>query len=68
MGNNTEDNWIEQLVPITKEVNDKRPNDLKNHTDVMKFISDINSNRLQFGGDATIGKGIVNVNFLNGRG
>jgi CRISPR-associated protein Cmr4 len=48
--------------------NDKRPDKLKNQTDVMTFISEINSNRLQFGGDATIGKGIVNVNFLNGGG
>lgn len=45
---------------------DKRPDKLKNQTDVMTFISEINSNRLQFGGDATIGKGIVNINFLNG--
>lgn len=46
---------------------DKRPTDLKNDADVMKFLSQINGNRLQFGGDATIGKGIVNINFLNGR-
>lgn len=47
---------------------DKRPEKLKTHTDVMKFLSEINTQRLQFGGDVTIGKGIVNVNFLNGRG
>ena len=34
--------------------------------EIMKFISGIDGNRLQFGGDATIGKGIVNVNFLKG--
>lgn len=45
-----------------------RPTELQDHKDVMKFVSEINTNRLQFGGDATIGKGIVNVNFLNGRG
>lgn len=44
----------------------ERPSDLKNDADVMAFVSSINGNRLQFGGDATIGKGIVNVNFLNG--
>lgn len=36
--------------------------------EIMKLLSEIDGNRLQFGGDATIGKGIVNVNFLNGRG
>lgn len=45
---------------------EKRPDKLKNQTDVMTFLAEINSNRLQFGGDATIGRGIVNVNFLNG--
>jgi len=34
--------------------------------EIMKFLSEIDGNRLQFGGDATIGKGIVNVNFLDG--
>lgn len=45
---------------------DKRPEGLKNDNEVMVFISEINAQRLQFGGDATIGKGIVNVNLLNG--
>jgi CRISPR-associated protein Cmr4 len=43
----------------------KRPDGLKTSTDVMTFLSEINTQRLQFGGDATIGKGIVNVNLLN---
>lgn len=47
---------------------DKRPDKLKNQTDVMTYLGEIHKERLQFGGDATIGKGIVNVNFLNGRG
>jgi len=34
--------------------------------EIMNFLSAINGNRLQFGGDATIGKGIVNINFLKG--
>lgn len=46
----------------------ERPDGLKTSTDVMTFLSGIDKERLQFGGDATIGKGIVNVNFLNGRG
>lgn len=43
-----------------------RPEGLKTSNEVMTFLSTINGQRLQFGGDATIGKGIVNVNFLNG--
>ncbi|MFZ5996176.1 MAG: type III-B CRISPR module RAMP protein Cmr4 [Nitrospirota bacterium] len=44
-----------------------RPEGLKTSDDVVTFLSGIDAQRLQFGGDATIGKGIVNVNFLNGR-
>ena len=47
---------------------EKRPDGLKTSTDVMTFLSGIDKERLQFGGDATIGKGIVNINFLNGGG
>lgn len=36
--------------------------------DIMNLLSEIDGNRLQFGGDATIGKGIVNVKFLEGGG
>lgn len=45
---------------------DKRPEGLKNDNEVMAFISTINAQRLQFGGDATIGKGIVNISLLSG--
>lgn len=45
-----------------------RPDGLKTSNDVMTFLSKIDAQRLQFGGDATIGKGIVNVNLLNGGG
>lgn len=44
----------------------RRPEGLKTSNEVMTFLSSINAQRLQFGGDATIGKGIMNVNFLNG--
>ncbi len=47
--------------------NNKRPEGLKTSSDVMTYIGEVNSERLQFGGDATIGRGIVNINFLNGR-
>lgn len=43
-----------------------RPNGLKNAKDIMTFISALNSNRAQFGGDTTIGRGIVNIRLLNG--
>lgn len=45
---------------------EKRPDGLKTSSEVMMFLGEIDKERLQFGGDATIGKGIVNVNFLNG--
>jgi CRISPR-associated protein Cmr4 len=44
--------------------NNKRPEKLKSHNEVMAFLGEINGQRLQFGGDATVGKGIVNINFL----
>lgn len=44
----------------------KRPDGLKTSAEVMTFLGGTDKERLQFGGDATIGKGIVNVNFLNG--
>jgi CRISPR-associated protein Cmr4 len=44
-----------------------RPPGLQNDREVMNFIREIDGNRLQFGGDATIGKGIVHVNLLKGR-
>lgn len=43
---------------------DKRPDGLKTDNDVMTFLNNLDGNRLQFGGDATIGKGIVKINFL----
>lgn len=45
-----------------------RPPKLQDSIEVMAFLNEIDTKRLQFGGGATIGKGIVNVNFLNGRG
>ncbi len=46
---------------------DKRPEKLKTSKEVMSFLSEVDAQRLQFGGDATIGKGIVNVNFLKSK-
>lgn len=50
--------------PFKDEQN--RPVDLKNAKEIMSFISNLNGNRAQFGGDTTIGRGIVNIKFLNG--
>lgn len=44
-----------------------RPDGLKTSKDIMEFLSQIDCKRLQFGGDITIGKGIVHLIFLNGR-
>lgn len=50
--------------PFKDEVN--RPEGLKNAKDVVTFLSGLNAKRTQFGGDTTIGKGIVNIKFLDG--
>ncbi|MBE7444596.1 MAG: type III-B CRISPR module RAMP protein Cmr4 [Planctomycetia bacterium] len=50
--------------PFKDEAN--RPNGLKNAKDIMSFIAKLNGNRAQFGGDTTIGRGIVNIRLLNG--
>jgi len=47
---------------------EKRPEGLKNSSDVMKFLVELHGKRIQFGGDATIGRGIVNVNILGSGG
>lgn len=43
-----------------------KPEDLKDVKAVMNFICQLNGNRAQFGGDTTIGKGIVNIKFIDG--
>ncbi|MDR4506854.1 MAG: type III-B CRISPR module RAMP protein Cmr4 [Candidatus Brocadiaceae bacterium] len=50
--------------PFRDEEN--RPVGLKNAKDIMVFISKLNGKRAQFGGDTTIGRGIVNIRLLNG--
>ena len=50
--------------PFRDEEN--RPDGLKNADDIMTFIAKLDGNRAQFGGDTTIGRGIVNIRFLNG--
>lgn len=41
----------------------KRPNKLKDAESVITFISKLDGQRAQFGGDTTIGKGIVSIRF-----
>lgn len=43
---------------------EKRPGDLKDAKDVIKFIGELSGKRAQLGGDATIGRGIVNIRFF----
>lgn len=43
----------------------KRPDGLRDSKDVIKFLCSLDAKRLQLGGDITIGKGIVNIRFLN---
>jgi len=50
--------------PFKDEKN--RPEGLKNARDVITFLSSLDGQRTQFGGDTTIGKGIVNIKFLDG--
>lgn len=44
----------------------KRPDGLKTADDVLKYLQTINGKRTQFGGDVTIGKGIVSIRFADG--
>lgn len=44
----------------------KRPDKLKDYNDVITFLSKLDGKRLQLGGDVTIGRGILNLNVLNG--
>ena len=44
----------------------ERPEGLKDSSDVMRLLAELDGQRLQFGGDAALGKGIVNIRFLNG--
>lgn len=45
---------------------EKRPDDLKSAEDTVGFISALDNNRTQLGGDTSIGKGIVSIRILNG--
>ena len=42
----------------------KLPADLASAEDVLKFLSSLNIDRFQLGGDETVGRGIVKLNFL----
>jgi CRISPR-associated protein Cmr4 len=63
----TPDTLLYSVVMANDPFKDKKPDDLKDAKAVIDFIcSHLNGNRAQFGGDTTIGKGVVNIKFLNG--
>ncbi|MEW6419778.1 MAG: type III-B CRISPR module RAMP protein Cmr4 [Nitrospirota bacterium] len=65
----TPDNLLYSIVMSNDPFKENKPNDLKDAKAVINFIcADLNGKRAQFGGDTTIGKGIVNIKFLNGGG
>jgi len=41
------------------------PEDVKTDQNILEYVRQLNANRLQIGGDETIGKGIVNIKFLS---
>lgn len=65
----TPDTLLYSVVMANDPFKDNKPDDLKDAKAVIDFIcANLNGKRAQFGGDTTIGKGIVNIRFLNGGG
>lgn len=64
----TPDTLLYSVVMANDPFKDNKPDDLKDAKGVVGFISQLNGKRTQFGGDTTIGKGIVNIRFLDGGG
>lgn len=62
----TPDTLLYSVVMANDPFKDNKPDDLKDAKGVVGFISQLNGNMTQFGGDTTIGKGIVNIRFLDG--
>jgi CRISPR-associated protein Cmr4 len=60
----TPDTLLYSVVMANDPFKDNKPDDLKDAKGVVDFIYQLNGNRTQFGGDTTIGKGIVNIRFL----
>jgi CRISPR-associated protein Cmr4 len=65
--------WSEEHLPsdtllyaplhATRPRTDNTPNNLKTADDVLKFVRDLNLDRIQLGGDETVGRGIVKLRF-----
>lgn len=62
----TPDTLLYSVVMANDPFKDNRPTDLQDANAAIDFICQLNGNRTQFGGDTTIGKGIVNIKFLDG--
>lgn len=71
--------WTEEHLPAetflyamlfaSKPRVENPPSDLQDAQDVLHFVNTaINGKRLQLGGDATVGRGIVKVRFVEGQG
>ena len=48
------------------DTNKKKKFSLKDSSDVMRLLAELDGQRLQFGGDVALQRGIVNLRFLNG--
>jgi CRISPR-associated protein Cmr4 len=69
--------WSEEHLPsdtllyaplhATRPRTDNTPNNLKTADDVLKFVRDLNLDRIQLGGDETVGRGIVKLRFGGGQ-
>jgi CRISPR-associated protein Cmr4 len=65
--------WTEEHLPsdtllyaplhATRPRTDNTPDGLKTAEDVLKFVRDLNLDRIQLGGDETVGRGIVKLRF-----
>jgi len=59
------DSLIYSIVMAQGPLISKRPDGMQDANDVMAFIQGLHGKRAQFGGDATIGRGIISLSFLN---
>jgi CRISPR-associated protein Cmr4 len=53
------------LVLTSNSHSPNPPESVKTDQEILNYIKQLNANRLQIGGDETIGKGIVNIKFLS---
>jgi CRISPR-associated protein Cmr4 len=68
--------WTEEHLPsdtllyaplhASRPRTDKTPNGLKTADDVLRFVRDLKLDRIQLGGDETVGRGIVKLHLSGG--